>query len=547
MAISINFIVIIIISLGMTGWWARSAMRNLPVIATPAFFWIWGGVTLLALPLLWTTGWRLPTATVRVIYLAGGIILFFTALQVRWQRTSLQLALYGILCTIFIQGVLAWQQVLMPTDAWVPSWHNRIYGSFFQPNVLASYLATGLALTLALTLLPAFSFINPSCERGRQVCLFVLLVMFSALLVLVQSRVGWLAGITVTLLFLWRLSHYAPIRAKLLTLGIIAGVGLGLSLLLSDQIAMSAIDHSNSNIARWRTYSATLDMILERPLLGWGYGGFEYNFQHFRISQTPPTLYTGVVRHPHNEILFWVAEGGIIALAGIALILMGVAYIIRKALRHDRRVEVTHRPLAGVPTALCISLLPIALHSQLEYPFYQSAAHAGVFLLLLAMANRLGESAGNSLQFAKYGRQLAAGMVLVTLTITTTASFSLSGHLALSQVELFGMRDVTPLQKMSPLSRWLNHERVAFDEKVNILLTYNRTHDEPLLTNYRRWAQCYLRQRIDQNIYTTLIAILRHQGYLIEAERYRYDAELLFPAAPPDEPFVNSSKIQQNG
>ncbi|WP_455872368.1 O-antigen ligase family protein [Serratia proteamaculans] len=82
--------------------------------------------------------------------------------------------------------------------------------------------------------------------------------------------------------------------------------------------ALRYASHTGSNHVRYTMLRDTLAMIAEKPLLGWGYGGFEYSFHHFRINQTPPTVVTEIARHPHNELLLWWVEGGRGRTAGYA-------------------------------------------------------------------------------------------------------------------------------------------------------------------------------------------------------------------------------------
>lgn len=130
-------------------------------------------------------------------------------------------------------------------------------------------------------------------------------------------------------------------------------------------------------------------MIAAHPLSGWGYGSFEYAFQHFRIELVPPTRVLEIARHPHNELLYWWVEGGLVALLGISLLILGGGRLLLQVFRHDRRAFSTGAANAGETSALCLALLPMLIHTQLEYPFYLSAMHWMVFLLLLAMADRL--------------------------------------------------------------------------------------------------------------------------------------------------------------
>ncbi len=82
----------------------------------------------------------------------------------------------------------------------LPAWfdypmkNGRPYGVFLQVNVLASFIACGLALALMLLLLPDFSLTQPKAERGRRYALGLVLVLFPVLLVWLQSRIGWLGG-----------------------------------------------------------------------------------------------------------------------------------------------------------------------------------------------------------------------------------------------------------------------------------------------------------------------------------------------------------------
>ncbi|OJT44272.1 hypothetical protein BSR04_05340 [Serratia plymuthica] len=521
--------------------WARIAIHGRPIVLTPAFGWLCAGTAILALPLLWTPWPQLPAAASRVAALAAGLAILLACLQLR--RRYQTAGLYLILCGTIVQALLACQQLLMPGDAWVALYGARAYGSFFQPNVLASFLATGLALAWTLFILPHFSLPHASVERGRQVALLLLLSVFSALLVWVRSRVGWLAGLAVTGLFIGLLGRFFPHGCRQAAFAVGLGISVGIGVLAFGNGAVVGISHAQSNIALWSMLHDTLAMMSAKPWLGWGYGGFEYDFQYFRINQTPPTPVTEIASHPHNELLLWIVEGGVVAASGLALLLTGVAYIVRRARYRDRKAFAIVAPSAGVPTALYITLVPIALHTQFEFPFYLSAPHVLTFLFLLAQADRIGGSRC-PMPSPRRHKTLASCMVIFATGGGLTAGFALQGDLALSQVERFGMEDVTPLQGLPAPTRWLFGEHMTFDRQVNALLTYNHTRDEHLLTRYRQWAEGYLQRRVDKNVYANLIFILRHQKRPGDAERYRRDAARFFPL---DARFVPPSPVRLEG
>ena len=547
MAFYVNILICLGLSLGLFGFWFRRAANYRAIIVSPALAYFTAGVVVLAFPLTYTTDMRVTGAAWRVGGTVLGLFWFVSCLQIHWRRCTVLAALYGLLFLVAVQAVIAGQQWLVPDNAWVPLYGNRVYGSFFQPNVLASFIATGVTLTLALLLLPGLASKRARNEHARQCGLLILLAMLSAVLICIQSRAGWLGGIAAVLLLFrfGRLNSPPAVRA---IAALTAGVILGGTLLLLGQSLVPLVDHSHSNLSRWTMLRDTLAMIADRPWQGWGYGGFEYDFQHFRVSQASPTQVTEIARHPHNEILLWVVEGGLIGLTGMTLVLIGIGTIVRQAIKRDRSALMAGHRMAGVTTALSIAALPMAIHSLLEFPFYLSTLHFVIFLLLLAMADRLSTTEATLSTLPNISsRILNRTLTVLALGITMLTSFTLKGGLTLTQVERFGMEDVTPLKTLPSLTRQLLQERITFDEQVGALMTYNRTRDERLLEDYSQWAQTYLQQRIDKNVYANLIPVLLHQKHPATAERYRREAALFFPTDIRFSlPSVDSTATQNN-
>lgn len=228
------------------------------------------------------------------------------------------------------------------------------------------------------------------------------------------------------------------------------------------------------------------------------------------------------------------------ALAGVILIFAGLGTLVRQAIRRDSQALASGYRLAGVPTALCIAALPMAIHTQLEFPFYLSTMHFVVFLLLLAVADRLSARPVYRPRLPRLGGGLlCGGMAAMALVVAVLVGFALRGQQTLTEVERFGMEDVTPLATLPSFSRLLLEERIVFDQQVGALMRYNQTQDERLLDDYRHWAQGYLQQRIDKNVYASLIQVLHHQKQHEAAERYRREAALLFPQ---DTRFASAAK-----
>nr|WP_241392292.1 O-antigen ligase family protein [Serratia entomophila] len=492
------------------------------------------GIVVLSIPLLYASPAGLPRADWRGAGLVAGAVFYSTWLQVRLSRLQRQGVMLIVLLAVSGQAVLALVQLFAPAWAWVPmKAGSRVYGIFQQPNVLASFMSTGLALALMLFLLPGFALVRSRYEHCRQAFLGVLLLVLPMLLIWIQSRVGWLGGGLVALLFLWRFNARFPARCKQATVLLGAGVLIGLigMLVAGPEDGLRYLNHGASNHARWTMLHDTLRMIAEKPWLGWGYGSFEYNFLHFRINLQPPTVVSEIANHPHNEILLWWVEGGLVALLGMGLILLGCVRLVLRAWRWEAAAFEAGRRDTGEASSLCLVLFPMALHTQLEYPFYLSALHFMVFLMVLAMLERQvsGVMASRALP-AFWGRMLRGLLPTASVAILLLMVFALQGGIILTRAERAGLMDMREVQTMPAPARWVHYERVLFDEQVNALLTYNRTRDEHLLVRYACWAQDYLMRRIDANVYASLIMILHYQRQEVTAEHYRQDAHLFFPA-----------------
>ncbi|BEO82609.1 membrane protein [Serratia marcescens] len=468
------------------------------------------GIAVLALPLLYTRPeWR-EDALWRCAGLLGGWLFYVACLQLRLTARQRNLLLYGLLFAVSVQALLAALQLFAPTLAWVSPNGSRVYGVFQQPNVLGSFIATGLALALWLLLAPL------STSTRRQLPLLALLTAFSALLVLIQSRAAWLGGALAAALLLWRFAHQSPAASRWAGGALLLGVALGLMGLFTGQQALIA--REGSNYSRLTMLQDTLSMILAKPLLGWGYGGFEYSFAHFRLQAMPWREVLEVAGHPHNEILLWWVEGGLPALAGIVLVFIAGALLLKRAWQRDREQP------AGARVGLFLVLLPMLVHTQLEYPFYLSAPHWLAFLLLLALLD--GQTgAPRPLPFAK---ALSLPVAMAAIGVLVMAVFAWQGRMALTQSERTMLATIDSIEQMPAPAAWIYRERKTFDEQSHSLLVYNQTRDDALLTGYRQWADAYLQRRIDANVYATLIMILRYQGAQAEADARQREAAFLF-------------------
>lgn len=490
--------------------------KKQPWIITPALCWFVAGVVILGLPLLYTRPeWRLNGG----LYWAGsavGLLFYFSCVQLKLSRKGIY-SLASLWLPACIAHALLILLQLTPAGGWIvwPVPNNRPYGVFQQVNLLATFLACGIGLALFLFLVPE----NRQNKCKRLLSVFALFI-FPCVLVLIQSRIGWLSAITTVMIMLILMGS---VREKsqsviLLLLGIAAGWWC------KNYTLIGEVSHLSSNSARLEAIKSSWEMIQQRPWTGWGSGGFEYTFQHFRLMQGKSTEGIGIFTHPHNEFLFWGVEGGAVALGGLLLIIIGGIKIVIPAWHRYRR---GHNPL---PLALCIIILPVLLHTQTEYPFGLSALHFALCLLLLAQADKLSDTSYQDMLVSRPAVSLLS--IIMTVISSVVILWMCSAFwlgLILTDIERRGMQGIQPLASVPDMVLITQYERVEFDRNLNKLMRYNQNRDPQLLECYRLWAEEYLKIHTEDNVYFSLIMILNHQGSTEDRDRYLSLARKLFP------------------
>ncbi|HFI5326817.1 TPA: Wzy polymerase domain-containing protein [Serratia liquefaciens] len=479
-----------------------------PPLATSGFFnLLASGSLILLLPLLWAQQPWLSEALPRLMGLVLGVLAYFALLQIpldrRWRRRLLML----LLAATVIEALLGLVQYsLLQPGNWMGynTLKNRPYGIFQQWNLMASFMATGLALALYL----------PSARRplsrSLQWLAAAMLLLAPLLLIVIASRVGLLAALLLSPFQLWMLYRLNRRRAGIALLLLMAGVSAGLLLVMLNG-ATRALMLPEPIFYRLTYWQEALDMIAERPWLGWGYGHFQHDFLHHFYTTHSSGMESVAISHPHNEILLWGVEGGLLSLSGIALIVWG----LWRLLRHSRPV-----PLRPAPW---LAALPILLHMMVEYPLYLSAAHSVLLLVILRVSDlrrRLRLPSHSQLPLRLTTAGIAALMVPYLLN-------GLHSALIITAVEKSGLRQFGPMSQVITPTPW--QVRYDYDMQLRQLLQYPQTRDMATLLSYQQWAENEIRVRPDANIYINLMAVSRLLQQPQRAADLQRQAKRLFP------------------
>lgn len=293
----------------------------------------------IAMLLVWTTAslffsrgeplWAMP----KIATLAWGVAWFFAL--VRWHRNGLAVQslvwLHIAACLVLtLAGLVAtnWLHKVWPLSlitAQLPQTSLGVGG--LQPNAVAGTLL----LLLPLCWLPLRRAWEPSLRwigRGRMVAGAVL-VMALLLLVLTQSRGGWLGAVAVVFVlasYRVRAIRIRPLVPLVLTFGLACGVvAFGAGLPGTWWVGGDLDSKLDFRIEMWRLAGL---ITRDFPWTGVGFNGFRNLAQ---VLYTPVYPTQGIaLTHPHNMWLSAVVDSGLPGLA-IYIALWGAA--IRGQLR----------------------------------------------------------------------------------------------------------------------------------------------------------------------------------------------------------------------
>ena len=313
----------------------------------------------------------------REMYIWGGLLYFFALFQFRLKPGQVDWILLLIVLTTIIHSALGVLQIFF-TDV-IGNWYatsddGAPRGVFQQRNAQATFLVTVLAMAMYLLSRPIAG--RFSYWVSGLVILSVAINSF--VIVYSGSRVGLLASVALLLiLVIFRRRQF--LNNKILV--VLAFVALTSGALLGqggfeDRAADRPVSLEEGS--RLTMYSIALELVAQKPLQGHGIGNFlrVWNLQSGDyFARNPEAILPTYLDHPHNELVFWMIEGGLIIVSGILATIFYVFYcIFRCGLQRG----------AGY-TAM---LLPITLHAQVEQPFYLSSVHWFLWLFLLFMVMR---------------------------------------------------------------------------------------------------------------------------------------------------------------
>lgn len=309
----------------------------------------------------------------RLMMLVGVVFIFLSLFQIGSSRPIQLVWVIAIIGAV--QVVWGGYQFLIEEQA-------RPYGIFQQVNVYGSFMATIFAIS---------GFLSTRDNNGYKAIFLSLLSFFSFYFVyLTGSRTAILSALGVILLLLPILIHNFSKKSVRLWVGFLV-IGLGViaystfsasGMAESNQTIENAVPQAQEFLAksgREYIYPQVIKLALENFWIGVGFENFDFEYLH----KTSEWYHNGEfytyglynLDYPHSEVLYWFVEGGVVSLVA----LLGLIFLILNLVNNCPK---------GWRLAFLALIMPIGLHTLLEYPLYHSQIHLMLLLLLLYVISR---------------------------------------------------------------------------------------------------------------------------------------------------------------
>ncbi len=267
----------------------------------------------------------------------------------------------GLLSSAF--GLLQYFGAAEPLNPWINQTQlGEAFANLRQRNQFATLTNIGLAALVWVVFHNQQLVITTQAKRAAVVCVTLAGCLLAVGNAISSSRTGLFQLLLLCGLWLtwggWRLPWLRRLLFGVLAVYFVAmfAAPIAAGLDLSTHGALARMDNDTPCSSRWVLWSNVLELIGQKPWLGWGWGQLDY--AHFMVLYDKPR-FCGILDNAHNLPLHLAVELGL----PFAVLVCGafILWVVRQKPWHERQPD---RQLAWSVMAI------ILLHSMLEYPLW---------------------------------------------------------------------------------------------------------------------------------------------------------------------------------
>ncbi|NVK21026.1 MAG: O-antigen ligase C-terminal domain-containing protein [Kangiellaceae bacterium] len=365
------FFISILIALGFYKIHQNKFILANPIVKAASLF-----VLFLLLPLLYQSETNVDIYAGRVAGLIGLLLLLFSLTQFNFSSKDKRLLLILVIAYFVIETVIGLAQVYSAYTM-MESLTRASEGSILQPNIQSIFMVAGFSLVYYLQANDDEKDLKRYNNNFYLIAYF-LIFLFGLSFGFTGSRIGFLAlvfSVIFWLLHIYINKNKRKHTVKFIIATFILLVGIVISYAIKQQTNSEEREVFSAN-QRVETYTVTLELIKENPLLGIGYGMYpkkvldKYSAMVASDKLKVAKAIEKNITHPHNELLFWWVEGGIICL--LAFIIFGVWYLL-----FIRETYAQSLPFL-------IFLIPFIFIGMTDIPYYSSATLVFIVIVFIS-------------------------------------------------------------------------------------------------------------------------------------------------------------------
>lgn len=199
-----------------------------------------------------------------------------------------------------------------------PNTYFEATGTCVNPNITAMFLAATLSATIWL--------IKNTWQKGWKSLLVVILLLTVAAIAILKCRSAYIFT------FIFLLAEALPVCKKIYKKQLKPSIGLVALALITIALAIAAgmvfIEKKTSALNRIGIWKTSVDMIIKKPLQGYGFDAFEKEYNLFAAEKKNPV--NDFVNMPYNDFLELGIEGGLPAMVIWIIFLISVFYFFYK-------------------------------------------------------------------------------------------------------------------------------------------------------------------------------------------------------------------------
>ena len=499
---------------------------------------------LLILPMYYDNNVFAERTIYRLVFIFGGILFYAIMLQFDFDKTERKDLLYLILIATSIQSVVGIIQFygIGPENSLMFLKERFPWGCFRQKNVMTSFMATGIGISLFFV----NSHHHSSLSKIKLYFLYIMPFTGALIILLIPSKVGyvglisaiilqalstkyntrtvqfWFIGLFLGILLGWATPHIMRTMAKTQTeqKGTFTNGLTGQGKMYAMSPRRDITDQMQTVYTRIGMWSTTWIMIKENPLTGVGYGSWEREWRKTasaRKRNEPGWNYklTEIIDHPHSELLLWVSEGGVAVFIAFIIFFAGYFFLLQKLTLTDSLKNM------GL-------ISPILLHTFFEFPFRISVAHWIVFLILIFVYDK-----------PKLGYEIKSKLVVLIPAFVIPLVVYYNMGITYKNLQLLTEFSTGDSNKFD-LLRAIKHPGPLYKQyEYNLLRSMLdmtlKSNDRDLTQNYIDRAEEFLEHSPHISVYQGLFTANEAMNRPIVAAGWKYKAQRMYP-----DPFYGS-------